>query len=116
MQGKLQKYIGFAFAAKKLVLGTDLVLASIRRRQAKLVLLAADVSARTTKQVLDKSSFYGVDVVSTDCTMEELARAVGKEAPIAAVAVTDKEFAAAIRQSLKKSNPPAAADDRISKN
>lgn len=57
MQKKLQKYIGFAFAAKKLVFGTDLVLASIRRRQARLVLLATDVSHRTAKQVLDKSSF-----------------------------------------------------------
>lgn len=101
MQKKLQKYIGFAFAAKKLVFGTDLVLASIRRRQARLVLLATDVSHRTAKQVLDKSSFYGVDAVPVDCTMEELARAVGKEAPVAAVAITDKEFAAAIQQSLK---------------
>ena len=101
MQSKLQKYIGFAWAAKGLILGTDLVVTSIRRRQAKLVLLAVDASDRTAKQVLDKSGFYGVDAVRIDCTMEDLARAVGKEAPVAAVAVTDKGFAAAMRESLK---------------
>ena len=101
MQNKLLKYIGFAYAAGALVLGTDLVLSSIRRRQARLVILASDVSARTAKQVLDKSTYYKTEVLRPDCTMEELARAVGKDAPVAAAAVTDKGFAAAIRKSLK---------------
>lgn len=98
IQNKLLKYIGFAYAARELVLGTDLVLTSIRRRQAHLVILASDVSDRTAKQVLDKSAYYKAEVFRSNCTMEELARAVGKNAPIAVMAVTDRGFAAAMQQ------------------
>lgn len=102
MQSKLLKYIGFARAAGALVMGTDLVLTSVRRRQARIVVLAADASARTVKQVKDKSSFYNVPVFPTEYTMEELAQAAGKTAPVAVVAVTDAGFAAAIKGHLKK--------------
>lgn len=101
MQDKLLKYVGFAWAAHGLVLGTDLTLAAIRRRQARLVILARDVSERTAKQILDKSLYYKIEVVRPDCTMEALARAVGKGAPVAAAAVTDKGFAKAIAAAAK---------------
>lgn len=104
MQNKLLKYIGFAYAAGALVLGTDLVLTAIRRQQARLVILARDVSDRTAKQILDKSDYYKAEVLRPDCTMEELARAAGKDAPVAAMAVTDKGFAVAIRKSLETKN------------
>ena len=97
MQSKLLKYIGFASAARALVLGTDLVLTSIRKRQARIVILAADPSARTAKQIQDKSKYYNIPLLHTEYTMEELAQTVGKSAPVAAIAVTDAGFAAAIK-------------------
>lgn len=102
MQSKLLKYIGFARAAGALVLGTDLVLTAIRRRQARIVILAADASARTAKQIQDKSSFYHISMFQTEHTMEELAQAAGKSAPVAALAVTDVGFASAIQGLLKE--------------
>lgn len=102
MQSKLLKYMGFASAARALVLGTDLVLTSIRKRQARIVILAADASVRTAKQIQDKSSFYHIPMFQTEYTMEELAQAVGKSAPVAAMAVTDAGFAAAMQGLLKE--------------
>lgn len=102
MQSKLLKYIGFACAARALVLGTDLVLASVRKGKARIIILAADASARTAKQIQDKSNFYKVPVLTTEHTMEELAQAAGKSAPVAAMAVTDAGFAAAIKGLLKE--------------
>ena len=51
--------------------------------------------------ILDKSLYYKIEVVRPDCTMEALARAVGKGAPVAAAAVTDKGFAKAIAAAAK---------------
>ena len=38
-----------------------------------------------------------IPLLHTEYTMEELAQAVGKSAPVAAIAVTDAGFAAAIK-------------------
>ena len=99
MEDKILKYLGFASAGRSVATGTDLVLIAVRRGKAKLVLLSADASARTAKQVTDKCASYGVPLLHLAADMEAVGRALGKKAAVAAAAVTDAGIADAILAS-----------------
>lgn len=81
------KYTSLAAAQRKTVCGTDAVLDEVRKTGKKCVLLAADASERTTKQITDKCTYYNVPLVKLDTPMDDLGKRVGK-GPTAAVAVT----------------------------
>ncbi|MCU0104562.1 ribosomal L7Ae/L30e/S12e/Gadd45 family protein [Acholeplasma vituli] len=83
--------LGLAKAAGKIKAGTDFTVEAIRNKEAKLVFLASDASANTKKRVLDKASFYEVQVLELFDT-ETLSRAVGRT-NIKALALTDQGFA-----------------------
>lgn len=85
------KSLGLAFAAGKLVSGTDFVVDAIRQNKAKLVFLANDASDNTKKKVRDKASFYGVMIIEEFDTYS-LSKEVGKK-NIKAIAITDQGFA-----------------------
>ncbi|MBQ2729288.1 MAG: ribosomal L7Ae/L30e/S12e/Gadd45 family protein [Clostridia bacterium] len=94
---KILTYLGLAAAKRSVVLGTDLVLREIRKNKGTVcVLLAADASERTSKQITDKCNFYEIPLIRTECDMDTLGRRVGKISPTACAAVTDKGLATQI--------------------
>lgn len=92
---RLASMIGLCRRAGRLGCGTDKVVSALKTGGVYLVLLAADPSARTEKEVRDKCGFRNVPLVQVPLTREGLGRAVGKP-PLSAVAVTDGNFAQAI--------------------
>lgn len=89
------RMIGLAKRAGKLAVGTDAVLNAVRgSKGSAIVLIASDASPRTTKQITDKCSFYGVALVSLDADRSAIAAALGsKDGQISACAVTDRNMA-----------------------
>ncbi len=88
----LMQNIGLAKKASCVVAGNEAVMNAVRSGQAKLVFLAQDAGANTSKKYHDKCAFYGVSLY--EClTADELGRALGR-AHSAVVAVTDPGFAA----------------------
>lgn len=90
--------LGFSARSGEIIFGVPLIceaLASkkkIRGKYPLLVVEASDTSANTHKRISDKCAFYGVKHVRTDATIEELSSALGKNSPIAAVALTNENL------------------------
>jgi ribosomal protein L7Ae-like RNA K-turn-binding protein len=83
--------LGLANRARKIISGEELSVKEIRSGKAKLVLLAADASANTTKKITDKCKTYHVPLKIVD-NRYSLGKAIGKEARVVA-AVIDEGFA-----------------------
>ena len=92
--------LGLAARARKVISGEELVVNEIRHGHAKLVLLASDASANTSKKLTDKCTYYNVELhVLGD--RYDLGHATGKEARVA-LAVTDSGFAKKISSLLNE--------------
>lgn len=82
--------IGLAFRAGKIVSGEEAVMAAVRGKKAKLVVVAEDASERTKKTWKNKCAFYEVPLrVAAD--RFEIGAAMGKAHRVV-VAVNDKGF------------------------
>ena len=95
--------IGLGMRAGKIAFGTENVLEAIRKRKAKLVIVAGSVSENTKKTLFDKSAFYSVKAEETALTAEELGKAIGKRIT-AAVAFTDASFVTAYAKAKAENN------------
>lgn len=83
--------LGLAARARKVISGEELVIKEIRSGKAKLVLLASDASANTSKKIKDKCTYYNVELhVFGD--RYDLGHATGKESRVS-LAITDTGFA-----------------------
>ena len=91
--------LGLCRRAGKLVIGTPLVLEAVRKGKASLVLLAADVSENTEKKITPLCAHRGVPAKKCALTKTEIAKAIGKENEVGAVAV-GQEFLNLISASL----------------
>lgn len=92
--------LGLAARARKVISGEELVVNEIRHGKAKLVLLASDASANTSKKLTDKCTYYNVELhVLGDRYV--LGHATGKEARVA-LAITDSGFAKKISSLLNE--------------
>ena len=87
---KVLSLIGLATRARMTSMGTDIVINSIQRRDAKIVFIANDASLETIKKINDKCSFYKVSCSELFKT-EELNNAVGKN-NIKVVSINDHGF------------------------
>ena len=97
---------GLCRRAGRIVLGAPLIFYALREKTPpSLVLLAADASAGSEKKLRTKCEFYRVPLLKTPYTKEVLAHAVGKDAPLAAIAVMDAGLA---RELLKSSGKDAS--------
>lgn len=95
---KLSSLIGLSRRAGRLLCGTELTISAVQTGKAKLALLACDASERTKKQLRDKCFSHSVKLVELPLSCDDLARAAGKSAPIAAMAISDKNFAIGIEK------------------
>lgn len=75
--------IGLCRAAGGVTTGFDSILAEVRSKRAKLVIISSDASERTKKQLRDKCAYYSVKCVETEFSAEELGVSVGKPSAVA---------------------------------
>lgn len=95
---KVLSLIGLCQRARLLVSGEEFSLEKIKSNQARLVFLAKDASQNTSKRILDKSKFYGVDVVQS-FSSDELSNAIGKSNR-KVIVIKDKGFADKMKSLL----------------
>ena len=91
--------LGLAKRAGKIVCGTDAVIDKVRNKSAFLVIISSDVSQATNKRITDKCNFYETTKIIYGIS-EANGKAVGKT-NVAAIAVTDKNFADTILRLYK---------------
>ena len=89
--------LGLAKKAGKVICGSPLICDQMgRKTKPELVIVASDASEQSVKKLTVKSQFYNVKYIVYSATKEQLAHAVGKQSELAALAITDKGFAAEI--------------------
>lgn len=84
------KSLGLAYRARKVVVGTDIVVLNMQQKNLYLILLAADASDNTKKKIYDKAKTYKIQVLEVPSTVI-LSQAIGKIG-IKVVGITDKGF------------------------
>lgn len=87
--------LGFAARAGHLTTGEHGGKAAIRRKKAKLVVLATDAADTTKDELLSMAQQHGIPLVQA-LTMEEIGMAIGKSKR-AVVAILDENFACQIK-------------------
>ncbi len=94
MKAKLMTMLGFAKKAGKLMSGEGIVLDSIKRNQARVVILAKDASENTAKRIKDKAGYRNIKVIDL-LNRTEIGQAIGVGDRVA-VSVADEGFAKSI--------------------
>ena len=106
---KILGMLGLAARARRLIFGVpqicDAMRAGRRQQMPLLVLEAADTSANTHKRITDRCAFYRTPLVRLRTDGETLAHAVGHTGALAAVAVTDPRFCAALQPLTASAEP-----------
>ena len=96
----MDKTIGLAYRARKVVIGTEQTIEYLRKKQLFLVLLANDASSLTQKKVRDKAKTYETPVFD-DLSSLILSNAVGKN-DIKVMGITDQGFAKLLMEQKRK--------------
>lgn len=91
-------FLGLIRRAGKMTIGCDPVVDSMAKGNAKLVIMASDISANTRKTILRNAQVYGVHTIVPDSTKEELSFAVGKLAAV--ISIDDEGFAKSLEKKL----------------
>ncbi|CCV64030.1 Ribosomal protein L7A family protein [Alteracholeplasma palmae J233] len=86
----MNKTLGLAYIAKKVVVGTDFVVESLRKKKLFLVVIATDASDNTKKKIYDKSKTYETQVIER-LNSEELSKAIGMH-NVKVIGILDKGF------------------------
>lgn len=95
--------LGLCAKARGLTFGTPMVCEALAgRKKPGLVVSANDNSDATGKRLADKCRFYGVRLVRLDVSGDALARAVGKSARLAAVAVNDENLCRLVLRAMEE--------------
>lgn len=90
--------LGLCYRARKCVVGEELILHSVQSNEAKLVLIAEDISERSKKTLINKCTSYQVPYFFVEGRVE-LGRAIGKSDRVA-VSITDNGFAKKMTELL----------------
>ena len=101
----LLRAIGLCARARALITGVPMVLEAMRGGKDLLVLSAQDISENTRKQLSDKTTYYGVRMISLPIDTQTLAHAVGKTGCLGAVAVRDDNMRRLVLGALEKISP-----------
>lgn len=101
MSKGVRRYLGLGQRARQVVSGDFVVRVKIRKKEARLVIVAADAAAQTLKDFQRFTQKAKIPVVSFG-TKAELGAALGRP-PRAVVAVLDAGLAARILEVIKES-------------
>ena len=95
--------LGFAMRAGRVIIGADLVAASMAKRgkdKPRLVLVSCDASDATKKRAKSKSEFYGIEALEISIGQDELGRLLGKTYAPVVLGITDDRFAQEIKLAI----------------
>lgn len=90
--------LGISRRAGRLSVGTEAVQTAIRSRKAKLVVIAADISAKSEKELRFSAEKAGIPVLRIQQDLFTLSHAIGIRAGI--VSVDDEGLAQAVQSRL----------------
>ncbi len=90
MNGKVLALLGFAAKSGALVFGVRDCVDSVKQKKAKGVFFAADISAKSRKEILFHCDKFGIRAFELDVNSEQLSHAVGRKC--SGVAVTNDNF------------------------
>ena len=101
-QSKTLRALGLCAKARRLIFGTPMVCEALKAQKDKiyLVLTPCDNSENTAKRLNDRCRYYGVRILPLKVNGEALARAVGKRAHVAALAITDENLCRLVESTL----------------
>ena len=99
---KALSMIGLCKKAGRLVSGVPIVVDAIRDNKVCLVVYAAKAAENSVKRITDKARSYDVTAAGIDVSPEELGHSIGKVGSVAAVGITDKGFADAIKKIISE--------------
>lgn len=102
MQDRFLSAVGLAKRSGKAVFGTEMVRDSAKAKKACLIILASDISDGTRKEILDTAVFYETEYIISCYTMAQLSSAMGLLRNVSSLAVTDKNIAILIKNSITK--------------
>lgn len=92
---KILTLLGFAAKAGKLSFGFDAVTGSVKAGKARLAVIASDVSAKTTKEIIFHCDKASVKVISLNgLDIKTISHAVGRKCGV--ISVNDSGFANAL--------------------
>lgn len=92
-RGRLSR-LGLCVRAGKVIFGVPQICEAMRsgKNPPVAVFEAADTSENTHKRITDKCQYYNVTQIRLSCDGATLAAALGKNASLGAVAVTDRRM------------------------
>ncbi len=93
---KLFSMLGLAVRARRLLIGRDAVMASVRAGRARLVLLTTDASPRHRREL--EALGYTGKIAVLPCDMEETGARLGKRSCV--FALEDENFISAIEKTI----------------
>ena len=96
MNNKLTGLLGIARRAGCILIGFDAVRAALLAKKARLVLLAADCSEKTEKELRFAAQDSNCPIIAVSADKLALAGALGLNKPVAVVATDDSGFATAM--------------------
>ncbi|WP_353990283.1 ribosomal L7Ae/L30e/S12e/Gadd45 family protein [Pediococcus argentinicus] len=91
--------LGLVRRSGNLITGEGMILAAVRNKSAKLVLVTSDMGPSSFKKITDKCKFYEIPFYEVG-TKAELSDAIGQMR--SAVAISDKGFAKSIIKKFEK--------------
>ncbi len=100
---KLLGMLGLCIRARRAVCGTVNVCEALKAGKVHLVITACDNSPATDKRLRDRSAFYGVKIIKTALTAEQIGAGTGKSL-VAAMAITDESMASAVVQKAEEAS------------
>ena len=98
MKTKLIGLLTICRKAGRMVMGFDPVKDALSGGKAKIILLAADLSPRTEKEVNFYAAKSSVQVLKTECTQEDFYFGIGKK--VGVIAICDDGFSLKAQQLL----------------
>ncbi len=97
----IYNYIALAYKAKKLIVGTDEIIGTMRGCSNLLVLISSKASINTFKLIQNKSEYYGAKVVVLDDIHDNLGKIFsGKQ--IKVMAIKDNGFKKLLYKNIKE--------------
>ena len=102
MNNKLCGLLGIARRAGHILIGFDAVRAALLAKKAWLVLLAADCSAKTEKELRFAAQDKTCPVIKVEGDKDAFTAALGMQKPVAVIATDDRGFATAMIKHTKE--------------
>lgn len=93
---KIHSNLGLAKRAGKVISGTEMVIEGLRNNTIYLVFLASDTQKNTTKKIIDKTTYYNVDL-NQNYTCDFLSQAIGKK-NVHVIGIMDRGFAKLLKE------------------